>query len=87
MRKIKINPKYEYLKDFLESIPDVFEKKGLYNLRRFWGPKEFTRILVSEYALLRNIDTDKAVAYVMKERARFWTKYGKKHEIPFQLEL
>ena len=65
----------------------VSEKKGLYNLRRFWGPKEFTRILVSEYALLRNIDTDKAVAYVMKERARFWTKYGKKHEIPFQLEL
>lgn len=28
MRKIKINPKYEYLKDFLESIPDVFEKEG-----------------------------------------------------------
>ena len=27
------------------------------------------------------------ISYVMKERARFWTKYGKKHEIPFQLEL
>lgn len=35
MRKIKINPKYEYLKDFLESIPDIFEKEGreIYNKR------------------------------------------------------
>ena len=28
MRKIKINPKYEYLRDFIESIPDVFEQEG-----------------------------------------------------------
>ena len=28
MRKIKINPKYEYLRAFLESIPDIFEKEG-----------------------------------------------------------
>ena len=28
MRKIKINPKYEYLRSFIESIPDVFEEKG-----------------------------------------------------------
>ena len=28
MRKIKINPKYEYLRDFIESIPDIFEKEG-----------------------------------------------------------
>ena len=65
----------------------VSEKKGLYNLRRFWGPKEFTRILISEYALLRNIDTEKAVAYVMQERAKFWIQFGKKHKIPFPLEL
>lgn len=65
----------------------VSAKDGLYNLRRFWGPKDFTRILVSEYALLRNIDVKKAVNYVMKVRALFWTKYGKKHDIPFQLEL
>ncbi len=29
MRKIKINPKYEYLRAFLKSIPDVFEKEGV----------------------------------------------------------
>lgn len=62
-------------------------KEGLYNLRKFWGPKEFIRILVTEYALLRDTDVEKAVDYVMKERAKFWTQYGKKHEIPFQLEL
>ena len=28
MRKIKINPKYEYLRAFIESIPDIFEKEG-----------------------------------------------------------
>ena len=35
MRKIKINPKYEYLRAFIESIPDVFEKEGreIYNKR------------------------------------------------------
>jgi len=65
----------------------VSAKEGLYNLRRFWGPKDFTKILAIEYALLRNKDTDWAVAYIMKERAKFWTQYGKKHEIPFKLEL
>ena len=29
MRKIKINPKYEYLRSFIESIPDVFEEKDV----------------------------------------------------------
>ena len=35
MRKIKINPKYEHLRNFIESIPDVFEEKGreIYHLR------------------------------------------------------
>lgn len=66
---------------------EVSIKEGLYNLRKFWGPKDFIHILVTEYALLRNTNVDEAVEYVMKERAKFWTKYGKKHEIPFRLEL
>lgn len=65
----------------------ISKKEGLFNLRKFWGPKDFTHILVTEYALLRNINPEEAVDYVMKERAKFWTKYGKKHEIPFRLEL
>lgn len=66
---------------------EVSVKTGLYNLRKFWGPKEFMRLLVTEYALVRNANPEKAVAYVMKERARFWTRYQKKHEMPFELEL
>ena len=62
-------------------------KEGLYNLRKFWGPKEFIRILVSEYALVRHADVDEAVGYVMKERAKFWTRFGKKHPVKFKLEL
>lgn len=66
---------------------EVSVKTGLYNLRKFWGPKVFMRLLVTEYALVRNANPEKAVAYVMKERARFWTRYQKKHEMPFELEL
>ena len=69
------------------NFGEVSIQEGLFNLRKFWGPKDFIRILVTEYALLRNTDVNKAVKYVMKKRAKFWTKYGKKHEIPFQLEL
>lgn len=43
-------------------------KKGLYNLRKFWGPKEFMKTLASEYALIRNANPEEAVDYVMKER-------------------
>ncbi len=66
---------------------NVSVKTGLYNLRKFWGPKEFIRTLATEYALVRNANPEKAVAYVMKERAKFWTHYQKKHEMPFTLEL
>lgn len=66
---------------------EISVKGGLYNLRKFWGPKEFIRILVSEYAKVRDYNVDEAVDYVMKERAKFWTRYGKKHPIKFKLEL
>ncbi len=65
----------------------VSVKQGLFNLRKFWGPKDFIRILVTEYATIRNTNVDQAVDYVMGERAKFWKRYGKKHEIPFKLEL
>lgn len=62
-------------------------KEGLRTLCKLWGPKEFIRILASEYALVRNVDVDDSVDYVMKKRAKFWKRYGKKHPIEFQLEL
>ncbi len=62
-------------------------KSGLHNLCKFWGSKDFMRILATEYALLRNSNTEEAVAYVLKERKKFWTRYLKKHDKPFELEL
>ncbi len=66
---------------------DVSVKMGLLNIIKFWGPKAFTEILVSEYAALRNVDPDKALAIAMPARAKFWRRYQIKHEIPFKLEL
>ena len=147
--KIKINPKYEEMRSFIERIPDVFEKEGrviytgrnlikvmeapdgtVINVKRYHVPKgpnslvyslgirkpkgerafEYPMILekkgigtpapialieernaigllVSEYAKVRDYNVDEAVDYVMKERAKFWTRYGKKHPIKFKLEL
>jgi serine/threonine protein kinase len=66
---------------------DVSAKMGLLNLIKFWGPKAFTETLISEYAGLRNVDPDKALAIAMPARAKFWRRYQIKHEIPFKLEL
>lgn len=60
---------------------------GLRNLSRFWGPKAFTQILAEEYAQCRGLDVATSVDYVMSARKQFWTRYGKKHDIPFELEL
>lgn len=66
---------------------EIDVKEGLHTLCKLWGPKNFIEILASEYALVRNYNEAKAVDYVMKKRAQFWTRYGKKHPIEFQLEL
>lgn len=62
-------------------------KEGLLNLKKFWGPKRFTEILVREYARCRGIDEDGALAVVMAAREKFWRHYRKRHEVPFRLEL
>lgn len=62
-------------------------KRGLLNLKKFWGPKAFTEILVREYASCRHFNADAALAIVMPARAKFWLNYQKKHEVPFKLEL
>jgi len=42
---------------------------------------------VRRYADIRGFDKDEAEAMALTERARFWKKYQRKHEIPFHLEL
>ena len=65
----------------------VSPKQGLLNLKKLWGPKQFMEILVREYARERKIDEGWALSIFMSARAEFWRRYGKKHVIPFKLEI
>ena len=65
----------------------VSPKQGLLNLKKLWGPKQFMEILVREYARERKIDENWALSIFMSARAEFWRRYGKKHVIPFKLEI
>jgi hypothetical protein len=65
----------------------VSPKQGLLNLKKLWGPKRFIEILVCEYARERKIDERWALSIVMPARAEFWRKYGKRHVLPFKLEI
>ena len=65
----------------------VSERQGLLNLKKFWGPKRFTELLVREYARQRHYDEASAVSLVMDARRRFWTRYQRKHQVAFKLEL
>ena len=65
----------------------VSMKNGCHSFARLWGPKHFIELLVEEYARLRGFDIAAATALTMKARKRFWTRYQKKREMEFKLEL
>ncbi len=65
----------------------VSHKKGLLNLIKLWGPKEFIYILTKEYASIRGIPESKALNIVMNARAHFWRGYLKKHDFPYTVEI
>ena len=44
-------------------------------------------MVVREYAKARGFDAGQAEAYALRERARFWTRYRRKHPVEFKLEL
>lgn len=65
----------------------VTVKRGLKNMCRLWGPKEFIIHLARTYAACRNADPDHCVSYILAERKKFWLRFKKKHDIIFKLEL
>ena len=65
---------------------NVSIRKGLNNMKRFWGPKLFTEILAEEYAKVRNYNSRKAVDFILKKREKFWRRFSQKHEVPFAIE-
>lgn len=66
---------------------DVDMKRGAAAFRRIWGPKRFFVMVVAEYARSRGFNEAETVTYALKERARFWECYRKKHPVEFDLEL
>lgn len=65
----------------------VGERRGCLNFIRLWGPKRFFELLVRAYAEARGFDADACVAFALERRRQFWTRYGKKHRVMFNLEL
>ena len=66
---------------------EVDMKQGCENFARLWGPKEFFCQLIRKYASIRGFNEDEAVDIALAARTRFWTRYQKRHEVMFQLEL
>ncbi|MBP3757970.1 MAG: aminoglycoside phosphotransferase [Prevotella sp.] len=60
---------------------------GCRSFARLWGPKHFMELLIADYARLRGFDIDTSTDILMAERRRFWTRYQKKREMEFKLEL
>lgn len=65
----------------------VDQRHGCLNFIRLWGPKRFFELLVRAYAEARGFDSDACVAFALERRRQFWTRYGKKHRVMFNLEL
>lgn len=61
--------------------------RGCANFARLWGPKRFIELLVCAYARLRHFDEPQALGIALAARKRFWERYRKRHDVPFQLEL
>lgn len=66
---------------------EVDMKQGCENFARLWGPKEFFCELIRAYAKNRHFNEEEAICIALSARERFWTRYRKRHEVLFDLEL
>lgn len=62
-------------------------KDGCDAMKRLWGPKRFIELTVGSYAAARGIDKDEAMRLAMRARSAFWTRYLRRHNVPFVVEL
>ncbi len=86
---------WEFQQSYQFSIVDINRMRfgevsmedGSKSFARLWGPKRFIQLLVEEYARQRNFNPQACVDITMKARTSFWTRYSKRHEVKFKLEL
>ncbi|MDR0429147.1 MAG: lipopolysaccharide kinase InaA family protein [Tannerellaceae bacterium] len=61
-------------------------EKGCANFARLWGKEDLFVVLAETYARAQNVDCAGCLKQILYYRARFWKKFGKKHEIPFEMQ-
>lgn len=69
------------------SFEKISVEMGCANFARLWGQKDFFKLLASEYALARHADEALCIEQVLYYRKKFWTYFGKKHMVKYNLEL
>jgi len=60
-------------------------RKGCANFARLWGKDNIFSLLAREYAVVRHADIDECTRWVFDYRKRFWKRYTRKYEMPFEL--
>lgn len=60
-------------------------KKGCANFARLWGSDEMFRLIAEEYAAARHAEASACIRWVFFYKRRFWRKYARRHEMPFNL--
>jgi tRNA A-37 threonylcarbamoyl transferase component Bud32 len=54
-------------------------KAGCYNLRRLWGSNATIACIASEYAKIRGFEENKIIVETLRQHARFWKRYARRH--------
>ena len=69
------------------TFGEVSVEVGCANFARLWGQKQFFVQLAKAYAAARHWDEAYCVERVLFYRKVFWSRYQKRHELKFHLEL
>jgi serine/threonine protein kinase len=58
---------------------------GCRNFARLWGQVPFFELLAAKYAEARGAEPQLCINTVLDARNRFWTRYAKRHHVPFEV--
>lgn len=61
----------------------VSVRKGCWNFARLWGHEPLFRLVAEKYAAERQADPEMCVKWVFQAKNQFWSRYLKKHPLPF----
>ena len=59
--------------------------RGCANFARLWGQKSFFEYVIRKYAQIRHADPEQCLKIALKERRKYWKRYARKRQLPFEL--